>query len=108
MDYRVKLNLLIYNKNRSNHIRGSIDVLLPFAPSIGIHIQYKDMYPLQTTRVEWITEQECFNCIVEDDLTGYEFDMDTDIDELIDDYDVLRDAKEYGWVGFDKIFRDDW
>lgn len=107
MKYQVTLNLLIYNENRSNHLRGSIEVVLPFAPTVGMHIQYKDMYPLRIKRVEWLTDQESFDCIVEEKLVSYEFCRGDDIEELVDRYDILEDAKKYGWTGFDNIYRDD-
>jgi len=105
--YQVTLNLLLYNENRSNHLRGSIEVVLPFAPTVGMQIRYKDMYPLRIKRVAWLTDQESFDCTVEEELCSYEFCRGDDIEELIDRYDILRDAKEYGWTGFDNIYRDD-
>jgi hypothetical protein len=106
MEYRIILNLLVYNKDRSNHLRGKMEVELPFAPSIGMHVKYKDMYPLLFKRVTWITDQDCFDCIVEEEFIPYEFCRGDDIEELIDRYDILRDAKDYNWVGFDNIYRD--
>ncbi len=108
MEYRVNLNLLVYNEHRTNHLRGSMEVKLPFVPSVGMRVQYKDMLPLQFKSVKWLTDKECFDCTVEEDRTSYEFGLDDDIDELIDMYDILRDAKKYKWTGFDKIYRDDW
>ena len=108
MEYRVILNLLVYNKGRSNHLRGNMEVVLPFVPSVGMHIQYKDMYPLLFKRVTWLTDKECFDCTVEEVSIYYEFGLDDDIDELLDMYDILRNAKKYKWTGFDKIYRDDW
>lgn len=69
-----------------------------------MHIQYMDMYPVQFKRVVWLSEQECFDCVVEDDCLN-KFGQNDDIEELIDLPDILRDAKKYGWPGFDKIFR---
>ena len=107
MEYRVNLNLLVFNEDRSNHLRGSIEVVLPFAPIVGMHIQYRDMYPLRIKRVKWLTDQESFDCTVEEELVSYEFSRGDDIEELIDRYDILGDAKKYGWIGFDNIYRDD-
>lgn len=105
MTYHVRLKLWIYNTDRSNHLRGEMDIALPFPPQAGMHIEYEDMQPLHLKRVIWRTHAERFECLLESD-TPYEFDLDSDVAELTDVLDVLRDARRHGWKGLDRIYRD--
>jgi len=106
MEYQTKLTLMIYNKDRSNHLRAEGEIVLPFLPSEGMHLQVGNMYPITIVKVIWLTDDKIFHCITEEKMHDYEFDLDTDIDELTDVLDILRDAKLLGWKGCDKIYRD--
>ncbi len=103
MKYQTKLTLLIYNEDRSNHLRGETQIMLPFPPVAGICIQLDGMYPIQIVKVTWLANEETFHCIAEEGL--YDFDLETAIDELTDNIDILEDAKKLGWSGFDKVYR---
>ena len=103
MEYRVNLILQIYNFNRSNHLSAYKEVTLPFVPYVGLFIQEKGLYPLTFKEVTWLSEENCFNCIVEEEVQ-YDFGLKDDLDKLIDTLDILRSAKNNGWDGFDKIF----
>ena len=104
MKYQTKLTLLIYNEDRSNHLRGETQIMLPFHPAVGIHIQIDGMYPIKVVKVIWLVKEEIFHCIAEEGT--YQFNLETDIGALTDDLDILRDAKQLGWDGFDQIYRD--
>jgi len=106
MEYKVILRLMIYNEDRSNHLSAYKEITLPFVPYVGLWLDQdnKEMSS-KITYVRWVIDEECFYCFLEDECE-YEFDIKTDIEELIDDLDILRDAKKYGWEGFDKIYRD--
>lgn len=104
MVYMVLLKLSVYNTDRSSHLRGDLEITLPFAPQLGMNIEYEDMQPLQVKRATWRTQAQRFECLVEPD-TPYEFDLDSDVIELTQLLDILRDAKRHGWKGLDKIYR---
>lgn len=104
-EFRVRLWLLVYNELRTSHLRGSIEMDLPFVPGVGMHLQYKDMYPLEIKTVTWLADEACFLCNVEDN-GRYDFDLNTNVTELAQVLDTLRDAKRYGWDGLDRIYSD--
>lgn len=104
MKFQTRLTLLIYNEDRSNHLRGETQIILPFQPTVGIHIQIDGMHPIRVVKVTWLDIEQKFLCIAEE--ATYKFDMDMDIDALTDDLDIVRDAKKLGWDGFNKIYRD--
>jgi len=105
MEYRVNLILQIYNIDRSNHLSAHKEVTLPFVPYVGLYIQEKGLHPLTFKEVTWLSEENWFICIVEEE-GHYNFGLKDDLDELIDTLDILRNAKKNGWDGFDKIFSD--
>jgi len=105
MEYKVNLKLVIFNEDRSNHLSAYKEIMLPFIPYVGLWLNNTKEMPAKITDVTWSIDEKYFFCILEDERE-YEFDINTDIDELIDNLDILRDAKKYGWEGFDNIYRD--
>lgn len=104
MQYKVCLILWVYNFDKSHHLRGELEVTLPFVPQESMCIQYKDMEPLEIKQVTWHSDSGFFTCDVEPKGT-YEFDLNSDVEDLAKMLDVLRDAKKYGWSGLDKVYR---
>lgn len=106
MEFRTKLTLMVYNKDRSNHLRAIRETVLPFIPSDGMHLQVGMAYPITITKVVWLTDEQMFHCTAEEMMYEYEFNLESDVDELIDMLNILANAKLNGWIGFDKIYRD--
>ncbi len=103
MEYRVILKYLFYNNDRSCHLSAKKEITLPFVPYIGLSIEEGDMYPIYFKSVNWLIDENCFYCNVEEDGEN-EFEIDDDIEELKEIFDTLRDAEKNGWIGFDKIY----
>lgn len=102
--FHVRLSLRIYNVSRSHFLLGTSEVELPFVPAIGMTLEFKEMYPLEIISVKWQSEEERFYCAIEDTYR-HEFDSESDASELMELVDTLRLAKQYGWEGLDKIYR---
>jgi len=106
MEYRVNLNLLFYNDDRSCHLRAEKEITLPFVPYVGLCIEEKGIeHPMCIQKVIWPIDKKCFYCRVEEEIE-YIFEFDDDIDDLKKIFNTLCYAKKNGWVGFDKIYRD--
>ena len=104
MNYRLKLLLNLFNQNRTNHISGSTEVNLPFAPYPGLHINFGDYLNLCVVKVAWKVDEECFYCVVEDGCS-YDFSLNSDISDLINDIEPIEEAMKLGWEGFKKVYR---
>ena len=106
MEYRVNLNLLFYNDDRSCHLRAEKEITLPFVPYVGLSFEEKGIEcPMCIQTVIWSIDKKYFYCRVEEEAENI-FEFDDDIDNLREIFNTLRDAKKNGWVGFDKIYRD--
>ena len=58
MEFRTKLTLVVYNKDRSNHLRAIRETVLPFVPSDGMYLQVGMAYPITITKVVWLTDEK--------------------------------------------------
>jgi hypothetical protein len=105
MEYRINLSLIVFNAERTAHLRGGSEIILPFVPVVGMHIKIGNMNPVLIKRVVWLSDEKCFHCDLEDGQ--YKFKFGDDVMELTEMLDILREAKKDGWKGLDRIYRDD-
>ena len=95
MEYKVKFSLIIWNEKRTIFTGGAKELLLPFAPFVGLRLQEGiQNYPIAS--VSWSHDEQCFYCRIE----VHEEEMDDGYD--LDMKFLIETAKECGWVGFEQ------
>lgn len=94
MEYRVILRLEILSYDGTKSAVGVREIHMPFPPQAGLIItDSKHIHRYALASVGWMTDEQCFDCYIQDQADEEDLNMEL----------AIYEARVCGWAGFEKV-----